>query len=145
MSEFMEAGASILAKRIKINAMKVVLGKRPRIIHDEIFYPFDVERGGIIENITPLQDEKRFDKFLNERFISFEKGDKLNAKKIWGCSDKMQRERQLQKGVSNVRSGDHSRQSIEINGDLCYAIIISSWNGENIKILPLDYEKQAIT
>ena len=144
MSEHIETGTAILAKKIKINTLKVVLGKIPRIIDGKCFYPFSVERGGIAEIISPLDDDEQPQKFLNERCIYFEKGDTLNAKKLWGCSDKLQRDRQIQKGVSDVRSGDHSRQNAEIRGKFCYVVIISSWNGENIKILPLDYERTQI-
>ena len=145
MSEYVEVGTAIIAEKIKINTIKVTLGKRPHIMNDKLFYPFSVARGGVVEIITPLELHDVPRKFLNEKFLYTEEGATLNAKRLWGCSDRLQNDRQKQKGTPDVRSGGHSRQSMEIQGKICYAVIISSWSGDNIKIFPMDYLKQKLT
>ena len=145
MSEYVEVGTAIIAGKIKIDAIKINLGKRTRVINGKLFYPFAIERGGIVEILSPLEVPEVPWAFSNEKVLYSEKGDKLNAKRLWGCSDRLQNDRQKQKGTSEVRSGDHSRQSMEIRGNYCYAVIISSWRGENINILPSDYERRKLT
>ena len=99
MSEYVEVGTAIIAEKIKINTIKVTLGKRPHIMNDKLFYPFSVARGGVVEIITPLELHDVPRKFLNEKFLYTEEGATLNAKRLWAVlidykmTDKNKKER----------------------------------------------------
>ena len=62
-------GTAIIAEKIKINAIKVTLGKRSHIMSDKLFYSFSVGRGGVVEIVTPLDIHDIPRKFLSEKFL----------------------------------------------------------------------------
>ena len=141
MTEKIKAGTAILCQKMKLDCIKIEMRKRPINLDGKLVYPYSIERGGIATIIISLPLEKRLKKYLNESDISYEEGDSLNGKKLWACTNKPNRARDKTIGTSDVRSGRHSRQAIEVKGNPAYAVIISSWNRQNIETLPLDYAK----
>lgn len=142
MTVKMDAGTAILCQKMKLDCIKIEMGKRPINLDGKLVYPYSIERGGIATIIISLPLEKRLEKYLNENEILYEETDNLNGKKLWACSNKPNRARDKVIGTSEARSGRHSRQIMEVKGNPVYAVIVSSWNGKNIEILPLDYTKE---
>lgn len=142
MTERVNAGVALLCHRLKLNCMKIEMSKRPRNNGGKLLYPYKVDRGGIATILISLPIEGRSSSYLNETEILYEVGDKLNGKSLWGCTDKPNRTRRREVGTSAIRSGRHSRQGIEISGEPCYAIVVSSWDGKTLEELPADYVKR---
>ena len=99
-------------------------------------YTFSAEHDDVTI-ITPEKPALRPSEFFGNKEMEFEEGATISGKKIWGCSD--ERPGKIHKGVSEGRSGRHSRQTVKIKGNICYAVIISDWTDESIEIHPLDY------
>ena len=142
--EKVNAGAALLCRKLRLDCIKVEMSKRPREIDGRLVYPYSVERGGKAVIITSIPTKERPQKYLNEIELLYEEEDSLNGKRFWGCTDKPNRTYLQNIGSSAIRSGRHSRQEAEISGMECYAVIVSSWVGDNIDILPSDYVKQCI-
>lgn len=142
MTVKMDTGTAILCRKMELNCIKVEMRKRPIDLDGKLMYPYNIERGGIATILVSLPLEERLEKYLNETEILYEAGDSLNGKKLWACSNKPNRARDKIIGTSEARSGRHSRQLMEVKGDLVYAVIVSSWDSKNIEILPLDYAKE---
>ena len=142
MMEKTEAGTAMLCRKLGLNCIKITMAKRPREEGGRLVYPYSIERGGIAVILEAIPQENRPDKYFNETELLCDEGDKLNGKKLWGCNDKPNRTCPKTVGEVNVRSGRHSRQGAEIKGDQCYIVIVSSWRGNNINILPLNYSTQ---
>ena len=138
----MKAGAALLCRRLKLDCMKVEMSKRPRYDGSKLLYPYRVSRGGVATILISLPIEGRLPSYLNEIEMLYEAGDNLNGKILWGCTDKPNRARKHEVGTSSVRSSRHSRQEVEISGEPCYVIIVSSWDGESLKELPSDYARR---
>lgn len=142
MTEKIEEGTAILCRKMRLDCIKIEMGKRPINLDGKLVYPCSIERGGIATIIISLPLEERIEKYLNENEILYQEGDSLNEKKLWACTNKPNRARDRLIGTSEARSGRHSRQKMEVKGSPVYAVIVSSWSGKNIKILPLDYAKE---
>ncbi|NLL36575.1 MAG: hypothetical protein GX256_03520 [Fretibacterium sp.] len=139
-AENVAPGAAVLAEELHINCMKFTPSRRPIALslNQGVFFPYTVREGRVVV-ATPLMEPDRPQSFLNECKLDFNEGDSINGKNLWGCSDAMSGK--LRKGTSEGRSGSHSRQDVVVKGKLCYAVIVSSWSGENIDPHPLNQLK----
>ena len=136
MSENIEAGSAVLAKKLKINCIKINFAQRPRIINGNFVYPYNIERGGIVIITSEIPIEDRPKQFLNEKYLYFQEDDSINGSKLWCYTDKPNKKAKRDIGTLEVRSGRHSRQELEVEGERCYAVIITSWNKEKYYFSP---------
>ena len=143
--EKVNAGVALLCRKLILDCIKVEMSKKPCDIGGRLVYPYSIERGGKAVIATPIPVEERPCQYLNETELMYEEGDSLNGKRLWGCADKPNRTYRRDVGSSKVRSGRHSRQGVEILGEECYILIVSSWSSDSVKIMPSDYVKQYIS
>lgn len=143
-SERTAPGSAVLAGALDINCMKFMPSRQPvsRSLNDgrsEILFSYSVREGKAII-VAALAEENRPQSILNECSLDFNVGDSINGERLWGLSDSMPGKARV--GTSETRSARHSRQCATIKGAFSYAIIVSSWSGENIDPHPLEQSKR---
>ena len=133
-------GAALIAKEIVLNCMKFT----PKPFHNLDDYPIHLyvirEGKATIEN--SLSEEEKEKIATLSKNIGLDKGDSINGKLLWVCSDTKPSKYNI--GGACVRSSRHSRQELSIKSDKrCFAFIISTWKGENIEPPePIEYTKK---
>lgn len=132
--------AALLAARLSVNCMRFHTTPRPVQLEEGQVFMYSVH-GGTATIKSALSTSDRPDDFLGNSELLFDEGDSITGKSIWGCSDSPSGKIHI--GTPNVRSGGHSRQEVDIKAkELCYAVIISSWDGESIAPPhPMEYVK----
>lgn len=143
-SERTAPGSAVLAEALDINCMKFTPSRQPvrRSLNDgrsEVLFSYSVREGRILI-VAALAEGNRPQSILNESSLDFNVGDSINGMHLCGFSDSMPGKARV--GTSATRSARHSRQSVSVKGAFSYAVIVSSWSGENIDPHPLEQSKR---
>lgn len=122
--------AALLAAWISVDCMRFHATPRPVQSAKGRLFLYSAN-GGTATIKKSLSTSDRPQEFLGNAYLLYEEGDAIEGKDIWGCSDRPPGK--ILVGTSNVRSGGHSRQEVDIKAkELCYAVVISSWDGRSI-------------
>lgn len=137
-------GSAVLAEALDINCMKFTPSRQPvrRSLNDgksEVLFSYSIREGRVVI-VAPLAEEGRPQSILNECSLDFNVGDSINGMHLCGLSDSMPGKACV--GTSTTRSARHSRQRVRVKGTFSYAVIVSSWSGENIDPYPLEQSKR---
>lgn len=148
MSERDAPPAALLAEELKLNCIKYTPVARPCKLATDHYgtlcvYSWSAQRGGTATITRALPGAQRLQNFLSGDLLEFETNDSIKGTNLRGYAEKLPRKCAV--GTAGGRSGAHSRQDLLIQSPHCYAVVVSSWRGENIEIHPSQQRQQLST